>query len=58
MTNFAKIAAVLPLTILLGACVGANDPVDTNSELEATLDQDIDQDGTIPQGGVEVGAPN
>jgi hypothetical protein len=52
-----KLLLTLPVLALLAACVaGGGDPVNTQSELEATLDQDIDNDGTIPQGGVPVGA--
>lgn len=48
----------LPLLAVMAGCVaGGNDRVDTQAEREATLDIDIDGDGTIPQGGAEVGAP-
>jgi hypothetical protein len=53
-----KLLAALLVAPLLGACVaGDNDVVNTPSEIEATLDQDIDGDGTVPQGGFEVPAP-
>ena len=53
-----KFLAALPLLALAAACVPAgNDRVDTAAEIEATTDQDIDGDGTVPQGGVPVGAP-
>ncbi len=47
---------IASITLLLAGCVaGGNDVVNTPSEVEATLDSDIDGDGTVPQGGVEVG---
>jgi hypothetical protein len=46
----------LPFALVLAGCqTGANDQVNTVSEIEATTDQDIDGDGTIPQSGIEVG---
>jgi hypothetical protein len=52
-----KLLATLLLVPALAACVaGGNDVANTQSEIEATLDQDIDGDGTVPQGGVEVAA--
>ena len=56
MTTPLKLLTALPIVALMAGCVGANDPVNTTSEIEATLDSDIDGDGTIPQGGVEVAA--
>lgn len=56
MTYAKLFLAPLSVAVLVSGCVaGANDQVDTSSEIEATTDQDIDGDGTIPQGGVEVG---
>jgi hypothetical protein len=56
MTTPLKIIVALPLIALLAGCVsGADGGINSQSELEDTLDQDIDGDGTIPQGGVEVG---
>ncbi|MCK0168138.1 hypothetical protein MWU52_11290 [Jannaschia sp. S6380] len=52
-----KMLTALPLIALTAGCVaGGNDRVDTLSEIEATTDDDIDGDGTVPQGGVEVAA--
>ncbi|WP_167766911.1 hypothetical protein [Jannaschia formosa] len=56
MTAPLKLLTALPLIALTAGCVaGGNDVVNTPSEIEATTDQDIDSDGTIPQGGIEVG---
>ncbi|UWQ21672.1 hypothetical protein [Jannaschia sp. W003] len=55
MTRTWKLLVALPVVALLAGCMGTAGSTDTS--LEATLDQDIDGDGTIPQGGVEVGAP-
>lgn len=58
MPLFIKTMTALSLISLAAACVPAmNDRVDTLDEIEATTDQDIDGDGTVPQGGVAVGAP-
>ena len=56
MTTPLKLLTALPIVALMAGCVGANDPVDTVSEIEATTDSDIDGDGSVPQGGVEVAA--
>ncbi len=56
MTTPLKLLTALPIVALMAGCVPANDPVNTTSEIEATTDSDIDGDGTIPQGGVEVAA--
>jgi hypothetical protein len=51
-----KLLIALPFALVLAGCQsGMNDQVNTTSEIEATTDQDIDGDGTIPQSGVEVG---
>jgi hypothetical protein len=55
MDRTLKLMTALPLVALLAACVGGGGQVDTASEIEATLDQDIDNDGTIPDGAFEVG---
>ncbi|MBM2575774.1 hypothetical protein JQC91_05595 [Jannaschia sp. Os4] len=57
MTTSLKALLALALAGSLSACVaGGNNRVDTTSEIEATTDQDIDGDGTVPSaGGVEVG---
>ena len=53
-----KLLIALPFALVLAGCQGgANDQVNTMSEIEATTDSDIDGDGTVPQGGVEVGSP-
>lgn len=49
------LALLLAAAALSGCVAGGNDRVDTAAEIEATTDQDIDGDGTVPQGGVEVG---
>ncbi|WP_299816442.1 hypothetical protein [uncultured Jannaschia sp.] len=56
MTTPLKLLIALPFVALMAGCVGANDPVNTVSEIEATTDSDIDGDGTVPQSGVEVAA--
>lgn len=53
--TMTPLAALAGIALLAGCVAGANDVADTPSEIEATLDQDIDGDGTIPQNGVEVG---
>lgn len=56
MTHAKLFLTPLTLAILVSGCVaGGNDRVDTPAEIEATTDQDIDGDGTIVQGGIEVG---
>ncbi|SFJ38801.1 hypothetical protein [Jannaschia pohangensis] len=56
MHKLLKPLAVLPIVVLAAGCVANGDNrVDTEDELEATLDQDIDGDGTVPQSGIEVG---
>jgi hypothetical protein len=55
MTGTLKALSALPLIALLAACVGGGAQVETQSEIEATLDEDIDNDGSIPDGGIEVG---
>jgi len=56
MTPQIKLLTALPLIALTAGCVGGGDDVvDTQSEIEATTDTDIDSDGTIPQSGMEVG---
>ena len=46
----------LPLLALTAACMaGGNDVVNTPSEIEANVDQDIDGDGMIMENGVEMG---
>ncbi len=58
MTLPLKLLTALPLVALAAACVpGGNDVVDTPAEVEATVDQDIDGDGTIMDDGVETAAP-
>lgn len=55
MTVPLKLLTALPLVALMSACVaGGNNTVDSQSDLEASLDSDIDGDGTVPQNGVEV----
>ncbi|MEM9796702.1 MAG: hypothetical protein AAF919_09445 [Pseudomonadota bacterium] len=49
------VLAVSLVAVLAGCVGGGNDTVDTVSEIEATTDSDIDGDGTVIQGGVEVG---
>ena len=57
MTPTQKILAALPLALLISGCVaGGNDVVNTPAEVEATTDSDIDGDGMVMDGGVEVGA--
>ena len=54
--TYLKLLTALPLMALTTACVqGGNDVVDTQAEIEATTDQDVDGDGSINEGGVEVG---
>jgi hypothetical protein len=55
MTPALKLLTALPLVALLSACVGGGAQVETPDEIEGTLDQDIDNDGSIPDGGIEVG---
>ncbi|WGH80070.1 hypothetical protein [Jannaschia ovalis] len=47
MSTTLKTLTALPLIALLAACQ-AGGGVETEAGLEATLDQDIDGDGTIP----------
>ncbi|MFO6464792.1 hypothetical protein [uncultured Jannaschia sp.] len=47
MTTSLKLLTALPLIALLSACVGANDRVDTLSEIEANNDTDIVGDGMV-----------
>ncbi|UWQ18009.1 hypothetical protein [Jannaschia sp. M317] len=55
MTPSFKAMTLIPLTVLVAGCVaGDGDRVDTPTEIEQTLDTDIDGDGTIVQNGVEV----
>jgi hypothetical protein len=55
MTNTLKILTALPLIALLSACMAGGNTVSSEGELEATLDEDIDGDGTIPgPGGAEL----
>jgi hypothetical protein len=50
-----RVAAALPLIALLAACVPGGAQVDSQQDMEATLDQDIDGDGTITSDiGVEL----
>ncbi|MGB3408898.1 MAG: hypothetical protein WBA67_15560 [Jannaschia sp.] len=57
MSSLKTIAAIVPVALILGGCVG-NDPVDTTAEIEATTDQDIDGDGLIVDNGVTTTASN
>ena len=58
MTNSLKLLIPMTIVALTAGCVASgNNRVDTVSEIEATTDSDIDGDGTVPQGGVAVGAP-
>lgn len=54
MPRTIKLMTTLPLIALLAACQTSGQ-VDTPAEIEATLDQDIDGDGSVIQSGVEVG---
>ncbi|PWJ22097.1 hypothetical protein [Jannaschia seohaensis] len=56
MTPSERLTALPLITLITGCVAGGNDVVTTPSEIEATTDSDIDGGGTVPQGGVAVGA--
>ena len=57
MTAHLKLLIALPLIALMAGCVaGGGGGVNSNADLEQTLSDDLDGDGTITDGGIEVGA--
>ena len=56
MTNHLKLMLAVPLLALTAGCMANGGNVaSTESEIEATTDSDIDGDGSITEGGTEIG---